>query len=246
MNLIEISFAQPQSSSDLIKTIIPGLATALVAGIVLFLLNWGREVVTARIKRLGEAEVLAFFLATQLDRLISDCTDVVLDDGTYDPDTDCRETTVATPKVNFPDDLNWGVFDKRLQYRIRALPNKIGVALRTCAHEAEYGDGPPDYEDYFEERILGFARIGLEACLISGKLTRDFGVEVLDRGEWDPQDDFEWRIRTIEDRRLAETESKVKEWGPPLFKPSIEELEERKSILDAKIAEAMIKMESSN
>lgn len=71
----------------MLTTILAGLAVALIAGVVLFGLNWFREWLTAYLKRRSEAEVLAFSLATQLDKLIAECTDVAHDQLYEDPQT---------------------------------------------------------------------------------------------------------------------------------------------------------------
>lgn len=220
------------------STILTGLTTALVAGIVLFLLNWLRKYLTARWKRNSEAEVLAFSLATQLDRLISDCTSVVDDPLTSDPETGYTEATVGSPSLLFADTLPWAVFDKRLQYRIRALPNKIDAAIRSCANIGEYGDGPPDYNDYFEERQIRFCAIGLEACHLSQELAEKFGVDILDRGEWRPEENFARVSGMIEERRNA----REARWQPPEFlreKPTLAELEDRRRKLAERLEDAI-------
>ncbi|MEY9198428.1 hypothetical protein ABIA16_003544 [Sinorhizobium fredii] len=230
MSLFEITVGPSAPPPSVWNTILTGLTTALVAGIILFLLNWLREFLTAKWKRHSEAEVLAFSLATQLDRLISDCSDVVNDPLTEDRETGITEATVATPSISFADDLPWTVFDKRLQYRIRALPNKIGAAVRSCSNIGEYGEGPPFYNDYFEERELRFSWIGLESCLLTQELSDKYGVEMLDRGEWEPEEDFKNLIEKIEKRRAIDKAA----WRPPDFmlpKIPIEELEKRRADL---------------
>lgn len=233
------------TATNVWSTILTGLTTALVAGIVLFLLNWLREYLTARWKRHSEAEVLAFSLATQLDRLISDCTDVVDDPLTSDPETGYAEATVRSPSLVFAETLPWAVFDKRLQYRIRSLPNKIDAAIRSCSNIGEYGDGPPDYDDYFEERQLRFCWIGLEACLLTEELAAKFGVEILDRGEWEPEENFKSTISKIDERRKVRKAA----WQPPDFmrdRLTLEDLEKRRTTLAQELEAAIAKHQSAH
>lgn len=240
MGFIEITVGNSSPPPSVWTTILTGLTTALVAGIILFLLNWLREHLTAKWKRHGEAEVLAFSLATQLDRLISACSDVVNDPLAEDRETGETEPTVSTPSIIFVDDLPWTVFDKHLQYRIRALPNKIDAAVRSCGHIADYGEGPPYYNDYFEERELRFSWIGLEACLLTQELADKYGVETLDRGEWEPEEDFKRRIQKIEQQRDADKAA----WQPPdwaMTKLPLEELERRRSDLSTALDAAQSK-----
>lgn len=207
---------------------------------MLFALNWLREHLTAKWRRQTEAEVLAFSLATELDRLISECSDVINDPRMEDPQTGMTEATVGIPSIAFGDNLPWSAFPKSLHYRVRALPNKIDAAVRSCASEAEYGDGPPDYLDYFREREIRFAWIGLEATALRFELTKTYGVEYLDRGSWNPEDDFKATIVKIE-----KVKAEMKNWPVhPLLVPKvpIEELEKRRAELGTALDLARGKM----
>ncbi|TZG36636.1 hypothetical protein [Agrobacterium sp. B1(2019)] len=209
-----------------LSTILPGLTVALVAGIVLFGLNWLREYLTTHWKKKNEAEVLAFILVTEFDRLIAACSEVV-DDPLHQDSHGVWETTVKTPWIEWPDNWSWGSFPKKLQYRIRSIPNKIYLANRHVSSLWEYGDGPPDYDDAFEERIFRYSWIGLEAVLINDILAKEYGVPLLDRGDWDPEERFKREIEKITKRR---DEEKANPWPQPhwmLPKVPIEELTER-------------------
>ena len=140
MSIFAITIVNSATPPSIWTTIFTGLAVALGGGVVLFGLNWLREHLTSNWKRQSEAEVLAFSLATELDRLIAACSDVVHDQLYEDRETGIWESTVKTPEISFSDDLIWAAFEKRLQYRIRALPNKIGAAVRSCASIGEYGE----------------------------------------------------------------------------------------------------------
>lgn len=227
MNFFNVSIGGASSAPvSWLSTILPGLTVALVAGIILFLLNWLREYLTARWKKKSEAEVLAFTLVTEFDRLIAACSEVV-DDPLHQDNHGVWETTVKTPWIEWPDNWNWGSFPKKLQYRIRSIPNKIYLANRNVSHLWEYGDGPPDFGDAFDERTFRYAWIGLEAVLINEILAKEYGVPLLDRGEWDPEERFKREIQKITERR---EEEKANPWPTPdwlLPKVSIEELQER-------------------
>ncbi|MGO6883034.1 hypothetical protein ACCS44_29740 [Rhizobium ruizarguesonis] len=241
MNFISISFGAGSAPSSLWNTIFPGLAVALGGGIVLFGLNWLREYLMAKWKRHTEAEVLAFSLASELDRLISDCYEVVNDPQWEDPQTGVWESTVANPTIALGDNLPWAAFPKSLHYRIRALPMKIDVAVKSCAAEAEYGDGPPDYSDYFRERELRFSWIGLEATALRYELSKEYGVAYLDRGAWEPEESFKGIISKIEKQK--EELAKARK-NHPFFQPkvTIEELDKRRVALGTALEAARGKM----
>jgi hypothetical protein len=230
MSIFEITFGHSTPPPSMWTTIGTGLAVALGGGIVLFLLNWVREHLTAKWNKQTEAEVLAFSLASELDRLISACYNVANDPREEDFETGISEPTVDTPVLVWGDNLKWSAFPKSLHYRIRALPNKIDAANKSCDAEAEFGDGPPDYSDYFRERELRFSWIGLEATALRHELSTVYGVEYLDRGSWNPEDDFKDKIAKIE----AFKEKKRNRPVHPLSRPkvSIGELEKRRADLD--------------
>ncbi|WP_165411189.1 hypothetical protein, partial [Rhizobium leguminosarum] len=175
--------------------------------------NRFREWLTAFLKRKSEAEVLAFSPVTQLDHLISQCADVVDDPLHQDRETQCWESTTETPDFLFADGITWSVFPKALQYKIRSFPNKIDVTDRNIGSLWDYGDGPSDHGDAFEERRWRYSWIGLEACLINDMLAQKCGA---DTGEWDPEGRFKREIAKIDARRKDEA---ANPWPVPMVSP---------------------------
>jgi hypothetical protein len=232
MAILEVSLGHSNS-------IVPGLQTALIAGVVLFGLNWIREIVTARLKRRHDAEVVAFSLALQLDKLISQCSDVVNDEGEEDRDTGEWHAMKKFPTLAFPENTNWSSLQRKFQYRIRWLPNELDTAVHAIQEAAEIG-GPPDYYEYFQERQIRAAEIGLEALSIRQRLTDKYGVRPFDRGKWDPKDEFKAKIAVIERSRDA---AKIPWEIPDAFKPKIpmEELEKRRAALGSALEIAKAK-----
>lgn len=210
-----------------LTTVLPGLTVAVIAGVLLFILNWLREWLTAKWKRDSEASVLAFALATQLDKLISECSDVVDDQLIEDPDTGEYEATTDAPKIEFPENWNWAAFPTKLQYQVRSLPNKIDVANRAIANNFEYGERPPYYGDAYQEREIRYAFIGLEACLINDTLAEKYKVPLLDRGAWHPAESFRTAIARVTKQREEAEAMRKKRPSFMLPKVSIEELRER-------------------
>lgn len=60
MSLISISFGSSSPRTSPHMTIITGLVVALVAGIVLFFLNWFREWITGHLQKRRRAKMLGF------------------------------------------------------------------------------------------------------------------------------------------------------------------------------------------
>ncbi|KAB1086178.1 hypothetical protein F4V91_06855 [Neorhizobium galegae] len=241
MNFVNFTIGTSSAPQTWLSTVIPGVTVALIAGIVLFLLNWLRDWLTGYWKKKSEAEVLAFSLATIFDGFISACSNAVDDPLYQDPETQCWQSTVTSPTIIFPEHITWSVFPKALQYKIRSIPNKIDVAERNISSLGEYGDGPPDYGDAFEESSWRYAWLGLEAYLINEILADKYGVPVLERGDWDPADRFKSEIAKIDKSR---NEEKSRQWPVPEFmvpKIPIEVLHARHAMLTADLEAAMKK-----
>lgn len=238
MNLISLSFEAAPGSPTLLETVMPGLTVALVAGIVIFGLNWFREWLTARLKRSSEARVLAFSLVTEIDRLIAGCAEVV-DDPLHVAENGISETTVKSPWIEFPDSWNWGSFPTKLQYRIRSIPNQIYLANRSVSSLHEYGEGPPEYFDAFEERTFRFAEIGVETIEINDTLARAYGVPLLDRGNWNPREYFLGVMGKIAARRDEEQATPRPASYRMLPDAPIEKLTARHAKLTTDLAAAM-------
>ncbi|RVG29481.1 hypothetical protein CN233_18575 [Sinorhizobium meliloti] len=226
MSLISISFGSSSPPTSPHMTIITGLVVALVAGIVLFFLNWFREWITGHLQKRRRAEMLAFSLTTQLDELISGCMDVAFDSLQEDYETGEYCSTVTPPSITFKDDIDWTVFPRDTQFRVRSLPNQIDAARRSVAHEFEYGEGPPYFGDAFLEREYRFSLIGLEAIALNDQMAAEYKVPKLDRGAWAPRTSFEVKIANVERIRAEAAELKNKrDWFKKRI--TIEELAER-------------------
>ncbi|CAN7383434.1 hypothetical protein LJR016_002253 [Devosia sp. LjRoot16] len=135
--------------------------------------------------------------------------------------------------------LELGKFSEKLQYRIRSMPNRIYLANRSVSSLYEYGDGPPEYYDAFEERTFRFAEIGVEAIEINDTLARAHGVPLLDRGSWNPREYFLGIMGKIAARRDEEqaTPNPASYWMLPDV--PIEELTARHAKLTTDLAAAM-------
>jgi hypothetical protein len=231
--MILISVSLGAASSAPASTFVWSVGTAVAAGVILFLLNWGRELVTAHWKRENEAGVLAFTLATQLDEFISKCSDVVTNGWTED-ERGMPTSTMNTPSISFPSDLDWWVFPKELQHEIRSLPNKVDVADRALDNTWEHGDP----WDVYYEREMRYAEIGLEAIKINAKLAKRYGVPLLDRGSWRPETIFRERLeKYVKQRKESEEAGWDLAWLLP--RPPLEVLKKRHADLATALDAAM-------
>ncbi|PDT50048.1 MULTISPECIES: hypothetical protein [Sinorhizobium] len=236
MNLLSISIGG--GSPTPAATFVWSVGTAVAAGVILFLLNWGRELLTAHWKRKSEAGVLAFTLASQLDQFISDCSDVVARGYDFDEETGRPVDMAKAPIITFSNDLPWWVFPKELQHQIRSLPNMVDVANRALDETWRQEHG--ELLDVLEEREERYAEIGLVALAVNDHLSVMYGVPKLDRKDWRPEIVFQDSLDRFEDWRERQ-QAKVKVTVEMLARRSLslEELLQRTRALDRDLTAAI-------
>ncbi|TCA41713.1 hypothetical protein E0J16_34050 [Rhizobium pisi] len=238
MSILEITIGSSAPPPSLWTTILTGLAVALGGGIVLFGLNWAREVLMARWTRQNQAGVLAFTVASQIDQFVSKCFEVVADGYDFDPESGQVRDKSGSANITFSDDLPWGVFEKELQHRIRSLPNEIHVAERTLAKSWHDGDG--FLLDVLQEREELYAQIGLNALELNNILHKRYGVPLLDRKDWHPENAFRASLKNFADHRDVASglsgQIDLPDLSPGL---SAEELQHRMKMLATDLQNAM-------
>ncbi len=173
-------------------------------------------------ERRRDGSYSAIRLICLLEEYANKCIDVAGDDGyaygrpggqTKDGEEYC-EAQVATPEpLDYPSDIAWRSLDEALMHRILALPNKARSTNRYISASSEHAF-PPIYEDYFETRQEGYARVGLDALDIVDELRRQHGVSAQSRTDlatnWDPKvhlagliERFEKQNAELEERRKS-------------------------------------------
>lgn len=151
-----------------------------------------------------DARYLAVQVVGQLDRYVFACSEVVTDDGFYRGQRDeqgyCR-TQIAPPKFS-PESLTveWRSIPAELMYEILDLPYKAEVAGHNIDGASENAN-PPDFDDYFEERQLQYADLGLQAAAIATRLRAQAGLPERSMAHWDPIAWMNGRKSEIEARR---------------------------------------------
>ena len=124
-----------------------------------------------------------------MDRYVFRCSEVVTDDGLSQGQTDkngYRVAQVKTPEFR-PDTLSveWRSIPVDLMYEILDLPYKAEVAAHIIDGASENAD-PPDFEDFFEERRLQYANLGLQAAAIADRLRKHANLPTRSIAHWDP------------------------------------------------------------
>lgn len=136
-----------------------------------------------------DARYLAVQVVGQLDRYVFACSEVVVDNGLCRGQRDehgYRRAQIATPTFS-PDSLKveWRSIPPDLMYAILDLPYKAEVAGHIIEGASENAD-PPDFDDYFEERQLQYAVLGLEAAALAKRLRAEAVLPKRSIAHWDP------------------------------------------------------------
>lgn len=192
-----------------------GLVGVLVGSLITVLKDW----VSSYRERRRDASYSAIRLISILEAYADRCIDVVQDDGTiygrpagrWDDGQEYAEAQESTPDpLDYPDDIGWRSLDEDLMHRIVALPNKARRTNRYIGLSTEFAS-PPYYEDYFDARQEGYARLGADALEIAEQLRRQYRISANSgihmTTEWDPVVFLRERIQKFDNER-AELEAR--------------------------------------
>ena len=185
----------------------------LVGVILGSILTGFKDVVAHFFKRRSNGRYAAIRVITVLDEYAQKCVSVVGDDGTcegrpagrteqgeeyYDP-----QVTSPEPPA-FADDVDWQSISFKLMCRILSLPNTARETDHYVSASAEHSF-PPDYDELFAARQVGYAHLGLEAVNLVRELRKEFGLpdapaKFWDWG-WDTEKFFRDKLQEFQNRR---------------------------------------------
>lgn len=189
----------------------------IVAGIGLFgvllgsIITVSRDALASSRKRRRDGSYAAIRIANILDEYADKCIDVVQDDGTLygqmarsKDGEEYREARVASPPpLKFPDDIEWRSLNEAIMHRVLSLPNLARSTDRHIEVASDFAH-PPDYDDFFEARQEGYAKLGAEALSISDMLRKKFSIDVKGRAQlgsdWSPEDFLNGKIAEFDKR----------------------------------------------
>ncbi len=179
------------------------LGAVIGSGLLLF-----RDWIAAAYNTRKNAKYLAIRVVTILDRFVDECAQVSIDDGFLEGWNEIAKTTVNDPSpVLFPDDLDWRSIEHQLAYNLLALDNKIHDAKQSISAAGEYAS-LPDYSEYYDERRLQYAVLGLEVAELARNLRDTHDLPRRSFGDWNPISKLtETRDGIIKQREAAKAEA---------------------------------------
>ncbi|MBK6865528.1 MAG: hypothetical protein IPG91_19455 [Ideonella sp.] len=205
-----MSAPEPSWSATLTPAIFGLIGVLLGSGLATLKEWWFSRRIDKR-----DARYLAVLVVGQLDRYVFACSEVVTDDGLCQGQRDeqgYRRSQVKPPRFN-PEALTveWRSIPADLMYDILDLPYKAEVAGHIIEGASENAD-PPDFEDYFEERQLQYANLGLQAAAIAARLRSAAKLPERSVAHWDPiawMSEYKAKIEAARTERAKNWEQQI-------------------------------------
>ncbi|MEC5324094.1 hypothetical protein [Aurantimonas sp. A3-2-R12] len=200
-----------------------GLATLGTWVVNVQTLRHERETKQEEIER--HARYLAIRVICVLDPFVSDCVEVVHDEGVPSPPEREYVSCVSTPSLTLPEDVDWRAVKPDLMYKILGFPSEIAVADQTIGRTKSEISTPPDHNEFFWERTIRYGKLGLAAMNLADDLRGIYGIPARDDGDWNVRESLELRLTKVE-KQKADSEAKQAEFHRRMW----EEHEARKAV----------------
>lgn len=148
-----------------------------------------------------DAALLSIKVSCELLRFSGKCAEVVGDHG--EPDAH----GCFSPRTSVPDfkpesmSVEWKSLPDKLMLDVLDLPFKIEQAKDEISNVAEYVAGPPDYSEWYEERQLRYAILGLAALDLAVRLRDHAGLQLNEKKDYYPKRYLEEKKALIEQAR---------------------------------------------
>lgn len=167
-------------------------------------ITWYQSYYTNKHSEIKNAKYLAIRVVCILDKFIEECAEVVNDDGLcmgQKNSEGCREAQVKHPSVLlFPDEVDWTSIDHELMYKLLSFSSDIVSASKIIDFTLEIS-GPPDFEEWYEERIFHYATFGLHAIDLADQLSKNYAIKKKTYNDWNPKNELERELKTVNDKR---------------------------------------------
>ena len=154
----------------------------------------------------------AIRIISVLDEYFQHCVDVAFDNGTSegrpagrtDDGQDFYEAQIKRPKAPvYSEDVDWKSLPNDLTYEILSLSGLARDTDRFIDVSAEHAF-PPDYQEFFDARQIGYAKIGLEVFSLIAKLRDKYSLAEKNYAQWNPDWKPEQRLKELIAERTKE------------------------------------------
>jgi len=174
-------------------------------GVVLgAVLTWLQNYWTKKGETQKNAKYLAIRIIPILNQYLQACVDVVKDDGLYNgqrTNDGCLNPQIKTPSAPvYPNDVDWKSIDDDLMFELLSFPSQIADGNQNIKFAWEI-TGPPDYEEWFDERIFYYTQFGLIAYRLSVDLSKAYGIKMKTFDHWDPIEYLKKELEATSERK---------------------------------------------
>jgi len=182
---------------------------SLIGVVIGSIISWLQSYWTNKRAHDKNARYLAIRLVCVFDKFLEDCAEVVRDNGLSLGQRTAEgylEPQVESPGPPiYPDDLDWKSIDHELMYKILSFPADVESA-EGIIRAAQDIAGPPDFEEWFDERAFHYGKFGLAAFALAEELAKKYGIRKKTYNNWDPVIELKKALSSIEARRQKRKE----------------------------------------
>lgn len=148
-----------------------------------------------------DATFLSIKVSCELLKFAGSCASVAGDHGEED-DKGYWIARTSTPDFK-PEafDVEWKALPSGLMFEVLDLPFLIEQADEEIADVYEHAASPPDYAEWYEERQLQYATLGLLALKLAQRLRAHTGLPLNNEDDYYPRTYLEQKKTGIEKRR---------------------------------------------
>lgn len=156
-----------------------------------------RELWFSRRRRRWDARHLALRTVLNLDDYVGQCYAATFDSAEFNPrdESDFKFRDGTAPELKLPEDADWRLLEPRLMEEVMWLPSRHMNFVEGLNSLDAY---PPDFDDYFERRAEGYAKLGVRALGLIDLLCGEYGIGQPERPEYySPKEGFQRKIDEI-------------------------------------------------
>jgi len=157
-----------------------------------------------------DATFLSIKVSCELLKFAGSCANVAGDHGEEDGNGCC------VPRTSTPDfkpetfDVEWKALPDKLMFEVLDLPFKIEQADETISGVYEHVADPPDYPEWYEERQLQYATLGLSALGLASRLRSYAGLPLSKTDDYYPGEYLGRKKTQIEESRAQMRSKQLK------------------------------------
>ena len=179
---------------------------------------WIKEWLNERRIQKESGRYLAIRVICLLDEYLDKCCEIAGDDGTImgrpagrtENGNEFYEPQIPLPAPpHYPRDIDWKSINSDLMYQLLELPNKARKT-NNYIHAAYEDSYPPDYNEFFEARWEGYAKLGIDIIELQNTLQKKYKLPKQDfalNPEWNAKHYLEDKINQVKEAQEKRYES---------------------------------------